>query len=197
MHTFTAPRVATLCLVVLSLVAVFVSAAQAQSTGGRVLGRVSDPSGAVVAGVKITLTNTATSVSRDVTTNADGDYVFVEVVPGPYQVQFEHAGFKTNIQKSVTVEVNQVVTLNNVLQLGTTQEVVEVTSEAPLVETTSTQMGAVVNSRAVSQLPLNARDTYQLLQLQPGVQSQTGIGPVLRQRSCGRGLSQRRAWPLQ
>ena len=51
---------------------------------------------------------------------------------------------------------------------------VEVTAEAPLVETTSTQMGAVVNQRAVSQLPLNARDTYQLLQLQPGVQSQTG-----------------------
>ena len=51
---------------------------------------------------------------------------------------------------------------------------VEVTAEAPLVETTSTQMGAVVNQRAVSQLPLNARDTYQFLQLQPGVQSQTG-----------------------
>ena len=66
------------------------------------------------------------------------------------------------------------VTLDSVLQLGTAQEVVEVTSQAPLVETTSTQMGAVVNSRSVSQLPLNARDTYQLLQLQPGVQSQTG-----------------------
>ena len=74
----------------------------------------------------------------------------------------------------MVVEVNQVVTLNIDPAIGGTQEVVEVTSEAPLVETTSTQMGAVVNQRAVSQLPLNARDTYQLLQLQPGVQSQTG-----------------------
>jgi hypothetical protein len=64
--------------------------------------------------------------------------------------------------------------MNMTMQVGQTKEVVEVTSEAPLVETTSTQMGAVVNSRAVVQLPLNARDTYQLLQLQPGVQSQTG-----------------------
>ena len=70
--------------------------------------------------------------------------------------------------------MNQVVTLNTTLQIGAAQEVVEVTSEAPLVDTTSTQLGAVVNERAVSQLPLNARDTYQFLQLQPGVQSQTG-----------------------
>src|SRR2546426_4968555 len=72
------------------------------------------------------------------------------------------------------VEVNQVVTLNSTMQLGATKEVVEVTSEAPLVDTTSTQLGAVVNERAVTQLPLNSRDTYQLLQLQPGVQSQIG-----------------------
>jgi hypothetical protein len=146
----------------------------AQSTGGRVLGRVTDPSGAVLGGVKVTLTNEATGVSRSTETSSGGDYVFVEVAPGSYRVEFAQAGFKKNVQRNVTVEVNQGVTLNSILQIGGAQEVVEVTSEAPLVETTSTQMGAVVNSRSVSQLPLNARDTYQLLQLQPGVQSQTG-----------------------
>ena len=60
------------------------------------------------------------------------------------------------------------------MQLGGAKEIVEVTSEAPLVDTTSTQLGAVVNDRAVVELPLNARDTYQFLQLQPGVQSQMG-----------------------
>ena len=145
-----------------------------QSTGGRVLGRVADASGAVLSKVKITLANQATGVVRTAQSNESGDYVFVEVVPGVYRVEFEQTGFKKNVQKDVTVEVNQVVTLNSMLQIGATQETVEVTSEAPLVETTSTQMGAVVNSRAVSQLPLNSRDTYQLLQLQPGVQSQTG-----------------------
>ena len=128
----------------------------------------------MLANVKVTLVNEATGVTREATTNDSGDYVLVEVPPGTYRVEFEQRGFKKNVQKNVVVEVNQVVTLNSTLQIGGTQEIVEVTSEAPLVETTSTQMGAVVNERAVSQLPLNARDTYQLLQLQPGVQSQTG-----------------------
>jgi hypothetical protein len=146
----------------------------AQSTGGRILGRVSDNTGAVLSAVNITLVNEATGVSRVVQTNDTGDYVFVEVVPGTYQMEFEHAGFKKNVQKNVTVEVNGVVTLNSVLSLGAAQETVEVTSEAPLVDTSSTQLGAVVNDRAVSQLPLNARDTYQFLQLQPGVMSAVG-----------------------
>jgi hypothetical protein len=146
----------------------------AQSTGGRVLGRVSDPSGAILAGVKVTLTNEATDVGRSVTTNDSGDYVFLEVQPGQYSLRFEQSGFTTNLRKGVTVDVNQVVTLNMSLQVGQTKEVVEVTSEAPLVDTTTTQLGAVVNNRSVNQLPLNARDTYQFLQLQPGVMSTVG-----------------------
>ena len=146
----------------------------AQSTGGRILGRVADPTGAVLANVKVMLTNEATGVARDTKTNTSGDYNFLEVVPGNYAVEIEQTGFKKNVQKNVTVEVNQVVTLNSTLQPGGAKEVVEVTSEAPLVDTTSTQLGAVVNERAVTQLPLNSRDTYQLLQLQPGVQSQIG-----------------------
>lgn len=145
-----------------------------QGTGGRILGRVADPSGAVLGNVKVMLVNEATGSSREALTSDSGDYVLVEVPPGSYRVEFEARGFKKNVQKNVLVQVNQVVTLNSTLQIGGTQEIVEVTGEAPLVETTSTQMGAVVNQRAVSQLPLNARDTYQLLQLQPGVQSQTG-----------------------
>jgi len=125
----------------------------AQSTGGRILGRVADPTGAVLSGVKVTLTNEATDISRDVQTNSSGDYVLVEVPPGVYDVQFEHKGFKKNLQKGVTVDVNQIVTVNTTMQLGAAQEVVEVTSEAPLVDITSTQLGAVVNDRSVTQLP--------------------------------------------
>jgi carboxypeptidase family protein len=146
----------------------------AQSTGGRVLGRVADPTGAVLANVTVRLINEATGGIRETKTNAGGDYSLLEVAPGSYTAEFEQTGFKKNVQKNVTVEVNSVVTLNSTLQVGATQETVEVTSEAPLVDTTSTQLGAVVNERAVTQLPLNSRDTYQLLQLQPGVQSQIG-----------------------
>ncbi|MGO8794252.1 MAG: carboxypeptidase regulatory-like domain-containing protein [Candidatus Sulfotelmatobacter sp.] len=146
----------------------------AQGASGRVLGRISDPSGAVLAGAKVTLTNEATAIGHDTLSNESGDYSFVNVVPGTYTVEFELKGFKKNVQKGVIVDVNQVVTLNSTLQIGGSQETVEVTSEAPQVDTTSTQLGAVINDRSVNELPLNTRDTYQFLQLQPGVQAQLG-----------------------
>jgi hypothetical protein len=148
--------------------------ASAQSTGGRILGRVADSSGAVLAGVKVTATNEATGANRSVLTNDSGDYVLVEVQPATYTIQFELTGFKKNEQKGIIVDVNQVVTLNSALQIGGSQEVVEVSSEIAQVDTTSTQLGAVINERSVNELPLNTRDTYQFLQLQPGVQSQLG-----------------------
>jgi hypothetical protein len=159
--------VALFCLVCSTLLS-------AQSTGGRILGRVADPTGAVLAGVKVVLINEANGTQHDTTTNESGDYSFIEVPPGGYHTEFELAGFKKNVRRGITLDVNQVVTLNMVLQLGEAREIVEVTSEAPLVDTTSTQLGAVVNNRSVNELPLNERDTYQFLQLQPGVQSQLG-----------------------
>src|ERR1035437_1611936 len=84
------------------------------------------------------------------------------------------AGFKTNVRKGITVEINQVVTFNSTMQIGQAKELVEVTSEAPLVDTTTAQLGAIVSNKSVNELPLNARDAYQCLQLQPGVQSQLG-----------------------
>src|ERR1700721_1262053 len=146
----------------------------AQGTAGRLIGPVADPSGANVAGVKVTLVNEATNVSRDTKTNENGDYDFVEVPVGTYRVEFDQTGFKKNVRRGVGLDINQVITLNMTMQVGTAQEVVDVTSEAPLVETTSTQLGAVVNDRTVSELPLNSRDTYQFLQLQPGVMSTVG-----------------------
>ena len=162
----------TVCLIALSLL--LPALLPAQGASGRIIGRVADPTGAVLSGAKVTLTNQATAISRDATTNESGDYSFVEVAPGTYTVQFELTGFKKNIQKNIIVDVNQVVTLNSTLQIGGSQETVEVTSEAPQVDTTSTQLGAVINDRSVNELPLNTRDTYQFLQLQPGVQSQLG-----------------------
>ena len=169
-------RFSVVSMTLLAVLAILSSAALGQTTTGRLLGRVADPTGAVVAAVNVTLTNQATGVSRSRPTNSNGDYNFVEVPPGVYTVTFEATGFKKNVQKDVNIDVNQVVTLNSTLQIGQTQEVVEVTSEAPQVDTTSTQLGAVINDRSVNELPLNTRDTYQFLQLQPGVQSQLGNG---------------------
>jgi len=159
---------------VLSLCLICSTLMSAQSTGGRILGRVADSSGAVLARVKVTATNEGTGISRDTETNDSGDYVFPEVPVGVYTLSFDFSGFKNLVRKGVTLQVNQVITLNMSMQIGGSKEVVEVTSEAPIVDTTSTQLGAVVNDRAVSQLPLNSRDTYQFLQLQPGVMSTVG-----------------------
>src|ERR1039458_6117886 len=159
---------------VLSLCLICSTLTFAQGTGGRILGRVADSSGAVLANVKVTLTNEATGASSESTTNDSGEYGFPQVPVGTYRLEFDLAGFKKNLQRGVNVDLNQVVTANSVLQIGETKETVEVTSEAPLVDTTSTQLATIMDSRQVSNLPLNSRDTYQLLQLQPGVMSTVG-----------------------
>jgi hypothetical protein len=167
-------RLSDTCLAIACLCLICSTLVFAQGTGGRIVGRVADPSGAVLANVKVTLANEATGVSHEAETNGSGDYGFPEVPVGVYTLTFDLQGFKTSVRKGVPVELNQVVTLNSTLQIGQTKEVVEVTSEAPLVDTTSTQLGAVMDNRQVQNLPLNERDTYQLLQLQPGVMSTVG-----------------------
>src|SRR5437764_15183828 len=151
------------CLILIASLGLASSLVWSQSTGGRILGRVAASTGAVISGVQITLANEATGVSRDTKTDQNGDYTFVEVAPGNYRMEYALQGFKKNVRSNVTLEINQVLTLNATLQPGATQETVEVTSEAPLVDTTSTQLGAVADARSISQLPLNARDTYQFL----------------------------------
>ncbi len=159
---------------VIAVVLFFAASCLAQSTGGRILGRVTDASGAVVPNAKVTLTNEQTNQARSTQSDASGDYIFVEVPVGAYRAEFEAKGFQKVVRKGITLDVNQVITLNTSLQVGAGEQTVEVTAEAPLGETTSTQLGAVVNERSVTELPLNARDTYQFLQLQPGVQTQLG-----------------------
>ncbi len=165
------------CLAALAIC--FPTFLSAQGTSGRILGRISDPSGAVVAHVKVVATNEATGVARDTQSNDSGDYGFPDLPVGTYTVSFELTGFKKDLRRDIKLDVNQVLTLNMSMQLGQAQEVVDVTSEAPLVDTTSTQLGAVMDNRQVANLPLNSRDTYQLLQLQPGVMSTVGSSDTI------------------
>jgi hypothetical protein len=148
--------------------------AGAQSTGGRIRGTVSDPSGASVAAATVTLINEATHATRDMQSGASGEYIFIEVPVGSYEIEVTQAGFKNYVRKGVGLDLNEVISVDITLQLGSSAERVEVTGAPPVIDTTSTQLGAVVNERSSTQLPLNERDVYQLLQLQPGVQSQIG-----------------------
>jgi outer membrane receptor protein involved in Fe transport len=175
-----ASRRARWCVVCLVLLSLFLPPSSlGQGTTGRILGRIVDPSGAVLGNVKVTSTNDATGVGRDTKSNEGGDYVFPDLPVGTYSLTFDLTGFKKSVRHAIALDVNQVITLNMTMQLGAAQEVIDVTSEAPLVDTTSTQLGAVMDDRQVANLPLNARDTYQLLQLQPGVMSTVGSSNTL------------------
>lgn len=149
-----------------------VSGLFAQTTGD-LRGTVKDPSGLVIAGATVKATLEGTSTSRTAASDAKGDFVMPALPVGSYTVEVETPGFKKFVQH-VNVTLGHVLVVEAALQIGEVTQSITAEAEAPLVETTSTQLGAVMNSRAVVELPLNTRDTYQLLQLQPGVQSQQG-----------------------
>jgi hypothetical protein len=148
--------------------------ADAQSTGGRIRGTVVDSSGGAVPAASVTLINEANHATREVQSGANGEYIFIEVPVGTYEIDAVSQGFKKYTRKGIVLDLNEVISVDIPLQIGGSTEVVEVTGAPPVVDTSSTQLGAVVNDRASTQLPLNQRDVYQLLQLQPGVQSQLG-----------------------
>jgi hypothetical protein len=149
------------------------SAAFAQTTG-TIQGVVKDPSGAVIPGASVTATLVGTQTARTTATDSNGNFELPALAVGRYAVQVTAKGFKSFVAQNVNVTIGHVITLNPVLSLGESNQTVTVESSAVQVETTSTQLGAVMNDRAVSELPLNLRDTYALLQLQPGVSSQFG-----------------------
>jgi hypothetical protein len=161
-------------LMCVGLVSLMAPLGAAQSTGGRIRGTVTDPSGAAVTGAKVTLINEATNTSRDVETSGNGDYLFLEVPVGSYEVDVTQPGFKKYQRKGIVLVLNEIATVDVPLQVGSTVDTVEVTGAPPVIDTTTTQLGAVMTDTAVRELPLSTRNTYQLLQLQPGVQSQLG-----------------------
>ena len=145
---------------------IFHSTASAQ-TSGSIRGTVKDPSNAVIAGAKVTATLQETQTSQFAITTASGEYEFPILAVGLYSLEIEASGFKKHLQKDIDVTIGHVVVIDAKLELGSPTQVVIVTGGAPLIETNSTQIGAVMNARSVTELPLNTRDTYQLLQLQP------------------------------
>jgi hypothetical protein len=148
------------------------ASAFAQSTLGTILGRVVDPSGASVAGVKVTLREETTNVSSSQNSNADGQYVFSNIKPGTYQLTFEANGFAVQHIEHLPLEVNQTVRQDISLQIGALVSSIQVTAEKTLVQTDTSSVGSVIESNQVQRMPLNGRtNMFGLLALSPGVQS--------------------------
>jgi hypothetical protein len=137
-------------------------------TTGRIAGVVRDPSGAVIAGAEVTVRNQATGEERKVATDETGNYSAPLLPPGVYQVSVAANGFQRALFPQVRVNITETSAINAVLAVGAVSGSVTVHAAAPLVQTDGPQLGRVVDSRGVSELPLATRNITQILGLSPG-----------------------------
>ena len=138
--------------------------AQAVSTAS-ITGTVRDTSGGVLPGVTVTATQTDTGLMRAAVTDADGGYLLTALPSGPYRLEFALQGFRTYVQSGIVLQVNTNPTINASLQVGEVSETIQVAAEAPLIETRSPGIGMVVENERVEELPLNGRQTLDLVYL--------------------------------
>ena len=137
--------------------------AWAQATTAQISGTVKDQSGAVLPGVEITVTQTATGAKRSAVSNETGNYVLASLPLGPYMLEAALPGFKSYVQSGIVLQVDASPTINVVLQVGQVTEQVEVQANAALVETHSSGLGTVVDNQRVVELPLNGRNVTELV----------------------------------
>jgi hypothetical protein len=147
----------------------------AQDPRGAVLGRVTDNSVAVIPGVMVRATNMATGVTAAAKSNAAGSYRIPFLTPGKYSISAELTGFKRFVREDIEVRVADAVELNIPLELGEVTETVEITAEAPLLDTTSPSLGQVIDTRRVLELPTLAGNAFELALLTPGVANGTNL----------------------
>src|SRR5437660_3850197 len=148
----------------------------AQSTAGRILGGVSDQSGAALKGATVLITDLQRGTSRTLVTDDVGQYVAPDLPPSTYKVRIEVHGFRAVERTNVAVEVAQDVRLDFSLQPGQVAEIVVVNEEVALVNTTSSTLGGTLSNKEINDLPLNGRNYENLLQLRPGVMRYPGGG---------------------
>ncbi len=140
---------------------------------GSIQGTVTDPSGALVSGAKVVITNIGTTQSQTMSSNASGSYASQALNPGRYRVQVSAKGFST-VSTELTVEVGNTATDNVKLQLGQESQIIEVQASTVAVNTEQAEVQGVLNSEQVANLPVNGRNFLDLAQLEPGVQIQDG-----------------------
>ncbi len=141
----------------------------AQDATGRITGTISDPQGAVLPGVRVTVTDSATQVSRTTTTGRDGSYQVLALPIGNYRVTAEHEGFRTVLSDPYKLLINQVLRVDIRMEVGAATQTVDVGAEAAAVETVNPTLGQSVTGRTLINMPLNGRDTLDLALTQPGV----------------------------
>ncbi|MGE5112613.1 MAG: TonB-dependent receptor [Acidobacteriaceae bacterium] len=156
-----------------------VSLTWAQSlAGGAIEGTVTDASGAVVPGVKVTVLNSATGATQETTSNADGLFQFPVLAAGNYKLTASKSGFATVQQNNVSLNVGGKLNLPISMPVASKGESVTVTSEVPVIETTRTQVSSNVNERSIRELPVNGRNFIDFVLLTPGVARDVRTGDI-------------------
>ena len=148
----------------------------AQTSQGQISGRVIDSSGGEILGATVTIRNLGTQAQRILNTNQTGDYVAPGLDPGLYSVTVEAPRFKTAVRQRVQIEVGLAVRADFELSPGDVTQTIQVTSEAPLTDTTDSTLNGVLSNKAITELPVQGRDFQNLLMLHPGVQRTPGGG---------------------
>ncbi len=141
----------------------------AQAVTASIAGTVSDPSGARIPGAAVSVTNVLTSETHSTTANEQGDYVFPVLPIGQYRVQAEAPGFKKSVREGIVLTVNRNARVDAVLEVGQVTEEIRVLGDASVVDTRQVQLGGLVDSQRISELPLNGRNVYDLVSILPGV----------------------------
>ena len=160
--------------------ALFTLALSAQTFRGNIAGIVQDPSGAAVPNAAVKLESSATGLTRAVLANATGDFTIAELPTGKYTISVTHPGFESKKVDNVEVVVSRTTNLTLTLGVASQTSLVEVNAQAVSLETTSTALTGVVDTRTVKDLPLNGRDFRQMLKLAPGVNAARGVVPCAR-----------------
>jgi hypothetical protein len=138
-------------------------------TSGTIRGTVLDSSGAALASAHVSVVNGSTNEVRSLEADATGSFQFVLLPVGTYTLRVEHTGFESYLLKEIILTVNQVATFPVTLRVGATDTVVNVSAKAIQIDTGNTQLGTVIDSKPIVDLPLNGRNVYQLVALQPGI----------------------------
>src|SRR5947209_6409343 len=166
-----------IALLVVSLVSTMTCTGVWAQATAQISGTVRDQSGAVLPGVEVTATQTATGIARNAVTNETGSFVLPNLPLGPYRVEAALTGFRTFVQVGIVLQVNSSPVINPVLEIGQVTEQVEVQANAALVETRITAVGEVIETQRILELPLPARNVTNLITLTGGA-SQGGAGSV-------------------
>jgi hypothetical protein len=162
-------RFITLLVVVAFLLGSMAPGTPAQNAAGRIIGNVTDPSGASISGATVTVTNVATQVAQQAVTDKDGYFQVLAIPIGTYSVAFEKDGFQRQVFENQKLQINQSLRIDAKLALGSKTEVIEVKDQAEVVETVNPTIGASVTGRTLTDMPLNGRNALSLALLQPGV----------------------------